>query len=145
LIKSRVICVSTTKTIHNLSGYGMRLYGKIGLMLTVTTLAFAAPLSLMAQDAGHAQQAATLAPPTQTPWLNKALSAEERAELLLKEMTQGEKLTLVFGHFASDGEWLNERGDVPGLKWTQPEDSRPQSAGFVYGVPRLGIPNQWQT
>ncbi|MFT4091057.1 MAG: glycoside hydrolase family 3 C-terminal domain-containing protein [Asticcacaulis sp.] len=123
----------------------MRFNGKIGLMLTATALAFVTPAGVLAQDAGHANRAATLASPAETPWLNKALSAETRAELLLKEMTQAEKLTLVFGHFASDGEWLNERGDIPGLKWTQPEESRHQSAGFVYGVPRLGIPNQWLT
>jgi len=115
-------------------------------MLTATSLAcLTLAFTATAQDAGHATQAATLEAPKETPWLNKALSAEERAGLLLKAMTQTEKLSLVFGHFASDGEWLNVRGDIPGLKWTPPADSRHQSAGFVYGVPRLGIPNQWQT
>ncbi|MFT3997569.1 MAG: beta-glucosidase [Asticcacaulis sp.] len=84
-------------------------------------------------------------PPKDAPWLNTALDADTRVELLLKEMTQAEKLTLVFGHFASNGDWLNTRGDINGLNWKQPAESRHQSAGFVFGVPRLGIPNQWQT
>ncbi|UDF02796.1 beta-glucosidase [Asticcacaulis sp. AND118] len=92
-----------------------------------------------------AQQPATAQAPKETPWTNRSLDAHTRTELLLKEMTQAEKLTLVFSHFASDGEWLNKRGDIAGLNWTQPKESRHQSAGFTYGVERLGIPHQWIT
>lgn len=83
-------------------------------------------------------------PPKETPWKNTALDAHMRADLLLKEMTQTEKLTLLMGHFGSNAEWMNLRGDIPGLGWKMPAEARPQSAGFVFGVPRLGIPNQWQ-
>jgi beta-glucosidase len=83
-------------------------------------------------------------PPKATPWTNTALDAHTRAELLLKEMTQTEKLALLMGHFGTNAEWMNLRGDIPGLGWKMPAEARPQSAGFVFGVPRLGIPNQWQ-
>ncbi|ESQ80212.1 glycoside hydrolase family 3 C-terminal domain-containing protein [Asticcacaulis sp. YBE204] len=104
-------------------------------------------LALMAASTAPtlAQTPPTAEAPKARPWMNPALDADTRAELLLKEMTQGEKLTLVFGHFASNGDWINARGDINGLNWKQPKESRHQSAGFVYGVPRLGIPNQWQT
>lgn len=83
-------------------------------------------------------------PPKETPWKNASLDAQMRADLILKEMTQTEKLTLLMGHFGSFAEWMNMRGDIPGLGWKTPAESRAQSAGFVYGIPRLGIPNQWQ-
>ncbi|CAL4868786.1 Thermostable beta-glucosidase B [Asticcacaulis sp. MM231] len=83
-------------------------------------------------------------PPKETPWKNTGLDAQTRADLILKEMTQAEKLTLLMGHFASTADWMNLRGDIPGLGWKPPAESRAQSAGFVFGVPRLGIPNQWQ-
>lgn len=113
---------------------------KLSLMATAAlgmATAFAVP--------ALAQQPATAQAPKETPWTNKSLDAHTRTELLLKEMTQAEKLTLVFSHFASDGEWLNKRGDIAGLNWTQPKESRHQSAGFTYGVERLGIPHQWIT
>lgn len=69
------------------------------------------------------------------PWMNADLSAAERTQLVLKEMTMDEKLLLVVGYFGTDAPWKN---------FTRPAESHPQSAGFVYGVPRLGIPNIWQ-
>ena len=70
------------------------------------------------------------------PWMNTHLSAAERTQLVLKEMTQEEKLRLVMGYFGTD---------LDGKHYKRPKESLHQSAGFVYGVPRLGIPNQWQT
>jgi beta-glucosidase len=69
------------------------------------------------------------------PWMNKSLSAGERADLVLKEMTFDEKLTLLMGYFGTDSPWKNTK---------RPVESHNQSAGFVYGVPRLGIPHLWQ-
>ncbi|MDC7675723.1 beta-glucosidase family protein [Asticcacaulis machinosus] len=115
------------------------------ISIKLALLASAATLSLSFPGYAQAQAPAALAEPAQKPWLNANQSADARVEQILKEMTQAEKLTLVFGHFASDGAWMNVRGDINGLNWTQPKDSRHQSAGFVYGVPRLGIPHQWQT
>jgi len=63
------------------------------------------------------------------PWMNTNLSPDERAELVLKEMTLDEKITLIHGN------------GMPG--WGEP---RPNAylgnggAGFVLGIPRLGIP-----
>jgi beta-glucosidase len=51
-------------------------------------------------------------------------------------MTQEEKLVLVFGYFSSDAPWKNSK---------QPKDGLPQSAGYVPGIARLGIPAQYQT
>jgi len=69
------------------------------------------------------------------PWMKKDLSAAERTQLVLKEMTMDEKLSLLVGYFGTDAPWKN---------FTRPVESHPQSAGFVYGVPRLGIPHIWQ-
>ncbi len=63
------------------------------------------------------------------PWMDRNLSPDERAELVLKEMTLDEKITLIHGN------------GMPG--WGEP---RPNAylgnggAGFVLGIPRLGIP-----
>lgn len=118
-------------------------------LLTSAAIGCALAFGAMAVTAAHAQtapdQTAPAEAPVKGPWLNTALDADTRTELLLKEMTQDEKLKLVFGHFASAGDWLNARGDIAGLNWKPPVESHHQSAGFVYGVPRLGIPNQWQT
>lgn len=69
------------------------------------------------------------------PWMNPSLTAEQRAVLLLPQMTRDEKLTLVFGYFATD---------FPPRQFKAPEGARNGSAGYVPGVPRLGIPPQWQ-
>jgi len=70
------------------------------------------------------------------PWTNAALGPDERATLVLREMTQDEKLKLVFGYLGADHEQK---------KTKRPDAARNQSAGFVYGVPRLGIPHLWET
>ena len=80
--------------------------------------------------------AAAQAQTTDKPWLNPALDAGTRADLAVKAMTQDEKLTLVFGYFSTDAPWK---------KFTRPEGSLPGAAGYVPGLPRLGIPAQSQT
>ena len=63
------------------------------------------------------------------PWGDKNLSPDQRADMVLKEMTLDEKIDLVHGN------------GMPG--WGRP---RPNAylgnggAGFVLGVERLGIP-----
>ncbi len=65
----------------------------------------------------------------QGPWMNASLSPDERANMVLKELTLDEKISLVHGN------------GMPG--WGPP---RPNAylgnggAGFVLGIPRLGIP-----
>jgi beta-glucosidase len=74
-------------------------------------------------------------PPAPMAWLNKQLSPDQRAELLLSLMTQDEKLSLVTGYFGVQQAWNHYNF----------KEARPQSAGFVPGVPRLGFTAQWQT
>jgi len=68
--------------------------------------------------------------------MNPAASPEERTKLLVAQMTEKEKLTIIFGYFATDAPWKNFKA---------PAEGREGSAGYVPGVPRLGIPAQWQT
>ncbi|SOB86385.1 beta-glucosidase [Sphingomonas guangdongensis] len=70
------------------------------------------------------------------PWMNTALTAEQRVALLLPRMTADEKVTLMLGYFGTD---------FPPRQFKAPAEARAGSAGYVPGVPRLGIPPQWQT
>ncbi|RYD54336.1 MAG: glycosyl hydrolase, partial [Sphingomonadales bacterium] len=70
------------------------------------------------------------------PWGNARLSPDARVKLVVAEMTQDEKLMLVLGYFGDD---------IPSKRYKAPVESRPGSAGYVPGIPRLGIPAQWQT
>jgi beta-glucosidase len=63
------------------------------------------------------------APPPKGPWSDKSLSPDQRADLLIQQMTLEEKLSLVHG----------DMGDQSIMKWLG-------GAGYVPGVPRLGIP-----
>lgn len=65
-----------------------------------------------------------------------ALSPDTRAAALVAKMTREEKLILVYGYFSTD---------FPSKKFTAPPEGRPASAGYIPGIPRLGIPPQWQT
>jgi beta-glucosidase len=68
--------------------------------------------------------------------MNSALGPDQRTALLLRQMTRDEKLKLVFGYFSTDFAPKN---------YKMPEGGREGSAGYVPGIPRLGIPPQWQT
>jgi beta-glucosidase len=63
------------------------------------------------------------------PWMNTMLSPDERADLVMKEMTLDEKMDLVHGN------------GMPGWRKPYPTAALGNGgAGFVLGVPRLGIP-----
>lgn len=88
--------------------------------------------------------ATTCTPPAPRPtealaahgdWRDRTLAPEERADRLLQELTREEKLTLLTGYFGIQ---------KPSNEYQFPE-ARPQSAGLVRGVPRVGFPPQWQT
>jgi beta-glucosidase len=70
--------------------------------------------------------------PADKPWLDARLRASERADLAVRAMTLDEKLKLVYGYLGADME---------SKKTKRPAEAHVQSAGFVYGVPRLGIPH----
>jgi beta-glucosidase len=68
--------------------------------------------------------------PTPTgPWMNAKLSPDERADLVLKEMTLDEKIALLHGVGMPTDDQLT------------PENAPSnRGVGYVVGVPRLGIP-----
>ncbi len=62
------------------------------------------------------------------PWLNSALPAGVRADMALHAMTLDEKISLVHGHVAFP------------FRGKPKPDGAIGSAGYVAGIPRLGIP-----
>jgi len=91
------------------------------------SLALAYPLMLT--GAAHAADA-------DKPWLNPAQSPDVRADQLVKAMTLDEKIQTVFAYFSTE---------FTPKKFEQPKEGRPDSAGWVPGIPRLGLPSQWQS
>ena len=93
-------------------------------------------------------QAAQPSAAPERPWLNPTLSPDARADAAVAAMTLDEKLRLIFGY--SD-QALTELSKVPDdivspeLKAYVISHLVKGSAGFVPGVPRLGIPDQAQT
>jgi len=68
-------------------------------------------------------------PAPKGPWMNTALSPDERADLLMKEMTLDEKIALLHG--------VGMPTDDP----VTPENAASnRGVGYTQGVPRLGIP-----
>ena len=98
-------------------------FSSIAFLIVLSLLLTIALTSLQAQPPTQGSQTQNL------PWMNKSLSPDERADMVLKKMTLDEKMDLVHGN------------GMPG--WGPP---RPNAhlgnggAGFVLGVPRLGIP-----
>lgn len=87
-------------------------------------------LSLIAAIGTLSGASAVLAQDTDRPWMNPKLSPEERAELVLKQLTLDEKLALLHG---------NGMAHTP--QWQMPLTYLANGgAGYVEGVKRLGIP-----
>ncbi len=68
----------------------------------------------------------------QGPWENRSLAADERADLVIQQMTLDEKIQLLHGLGWESMFTLPESG--PSVRALQP-------GGFIPGVPRLGIPD----
>ncbi|MGR6330013.1 beta-glucosidase [Sphingomonas sp. XXL09] len=104
-------------------------------------LAASATLALLASTGGMAAaqpaapQAGAATASQSGPWMNASLPADRRVALLLAQMTRAEKRQLVHGFFATD---------FPPKGFKAPAGARIGSAGYVPGIPRLGIPAQWQ-
>jgi beta-glucosidase len=93
----------------------------LGNWFSVATLTVTSMLALTAS--------AVAQHPPQHPWMNTSLSPDERADLVLKQMKLDEKILLLHGQ------------GMPG--WSRPMPKTylgNQGAGFVFGIPRLGIP-----
>ena len=88
-----------------------------------TTLLFTALATSLARSI-------TLAQAPSRPWMDRSLSAEERAARAIEQMTLDEKLALLHG---------NGMGHVG--RWQMPLTYLGNGgAGYVSGVPRRGIP-----
>jgi beta-glucosidase len=86
--------------------------------------------SLIALIAILSAASIALAQNTNRPWMNPALSPEERAELVLKQLTLDEKLALLHGN-----------GMAHVDDWQMPLTHLANGgAGYVEGIERLGIP-----
>ena len=87
-------------------------------LATAITVLFAANI-VLGQEA-HQQQ----------PWMDRSLPPEQRAELVLKQLTLDEKVALAHGN-----------GMAHAPQWQMPLTHLGNGgAGYVEGVPRLGIP-----
>jgi beta-glucosidase len=72
----------------------------------------------------------TVAQDADRPWMNPSRAPEERAELVLKQLTLDEKLALLHGN-----------GMAHAPQWQMPLTHQANGgAGYVEGVPRLGLP-----
>ncbi len=101
-----------------------RLQFRAGIGISVLTFLFLACLSTSA-FAQHRQAP----PPPAGPWMNTSLSPDERADLVLKEMTLDEKIALLHG--------IGMPTDEPVTLENAPSN---RGVGYDVGVPRLGIP-----
>ncbi|MDE1964303.1 MAG: glycoside hydrolase family 3 C-terminal domain-containing protein [Xanthomonadaceae bacterium] len=93
------------------------------LMRTLLTAGIAASL------AGLAGTVAAASAPVARPWMNASLSPDQRADLLVKAMTQDEKFRLIRSEYGADFEG----------KHNKPAGSL-GTAGFIPAMPRLGLP-----
>jgi beta-glucosidase len=123
--------VHTALSASHVPRHMRRLLGGLKL-IRVMTLALAIGLAtLTSASSGAAEQ-----PQPGKPWMNPALDAASRTRFLLEAMTRDEKLALVFGYYASDAPWKN---------YKKPAEALEQSAGYVGGSSRLGIPALMET
>lgn len=68
--------------------------------------------------------------PPKGPWMNPSLSPDVRAEMVLKQLTLDEKISLLHGN-----------GMAHARQWQMPLTHLANGgAGYVVGIPRLGIP-----
>ncbi len=87
-------------------------------------------LPLIALTALLSGACALVAQDTERPWMNPKLAPQERAEMVLKQLTLDEKLALLHGNgMAHDSHW--------NMPLTHLANG---GAGYVEGVARLGIP-----
>src|SRR5579862_2500910 len=97
---------------------------KVGRLQLAAMLVLSSTIGLMTAASP------ALAQNSNQPWMNTRLSPEKRAELVLTQMTLAEKIALLHGN-----------GMQHAPQWQMPLTSISNGgAGYVEGVPRLGIP-----
>ena len=91
---------------------------------------------------GHAasETVPTTVPAQATPWMDKSLSPDARADLIEAQMSEDEQLTLVRGYFGSDLKLSFVRPPPPDIR-----AQLPGTAGIILGNSRLGIPELIET
>ncbi|HEY3636880.1 MAG TPA: beta-glucosidase [Rhizomicrobium sp.] len=110
--------------------------GDSDILRKSTLIPAAAVLVMLGSSVFAAGAPLQLAPPTTNPnpWMNRALSPDRRADLLQSQMTEDEELRLVMGYWGTRGSPFSRpipKDILPLLRGT---------AGYVPGIPRLGIP-----
>ena len=96
----------------------------------IKTIFFIFAFFFLAAASGRAQFGLPRKPAVKGPWMNRTLSPDQRADLVIGQMTLDEKISIVHGQGWGFG----------------PPASRPPSrslggAGFIPGIERLGIPD----
>ncbi len=107
-------------------------FGILGTWILAGTLAAAACAANAQSSKGHAgQKTAHKAVDAKSfPWMDTGLSPDERADLVLKQMTMDEKILLLHGN-----------GMAGEPQWQMPLTSQSNDgAGYVAPIARLGIP-----
>ena len=95
---------------------------RLGVFASALTMFLAGGMYAPAQRPMHP------APPT-GPWMNTSLTPDQRADMVLKEMTLDEKIAMIHGQ------------GMPTDEPVTPENAASnRGVGYVVGVPRLGIP-----
>ena len=95
----------------------------------ILLIALSLLLTLVTASAQDTQQTKGDSQNQNLPWMNTGLSPDERAEMVLQQMTLDEKMDLVHGN------------GMPGWGPNRPNYYLGNGgAGFVLGIPRLGIP-----
>ena len=106
----------------------IRVLNPCSILLFVTALTVFGSRVVPAQSPTFPVQPA--APKIDGPWMNPQLSPEDRADLVLKQLTLDEKIALLHGN-----------GMAHTSNWQMPlTDLTNGGAGYVEGIKRLGIP-----
>jgi beta-glucosidase len=98
----------------------------------IKTILFIFTFFFLAVASGRAQFGIPRRPAVKGSWMNRNLSPDQRADLVIKQMTLDEKIQLLHG--------MGWRG-LFGHPTSGPAVRSVGGAGFIPGIPRLGIPD----
>jgi beta-glucosidase len=106
---------------------------KLTRLVVLSLTFYVLTLSILAVLARGQGFPGTQAPAVKGPWMDKSLSPDQRADLLIGQMTLEEKISLLHGTGRRAG--FGTPGAPP------PPTRSLGGAGFIPGIPRLGIPD----